>query len=99
MFRKFYGCVVLIRVQLIILLLRPTHIQTIVFEPKSLMNSWQPVTSDEIFVPLDLVMLMGIVQQPTLKCYSSSVAFLETLIFPQTMTGQIWTNYIIFTFC
>jgi len=77
---------VLIRMQLIILLLRPTHIQTIVFEPRSLMNSWQAVTSDEIFVPLDLVMLMGIVQQPTLKCYSSNAAILETLIFPQTMT-------------
>jgi hypothetical protein len=43
------------------------------------------VTSDEIFVALDLIILMGIVQQPTLKCYCSRVAFLETFIFPQTM--------------
>lgn len=77
---------ILIRMQLIILLLRPTCIQTIVFEPRSLMKSWQPVTSDEIFMALDLIMLMAIVQQPTLKCYCSRVAFLEILIFPQTMT-------------
>jgi len=50
------------------------------------MTSWQPVTSDEIFVALDLIMLIGIVQQPALKCYCSRIAFLETVIFPQTMT-------------
>ena len=89
---------VVIRMQLIILLLRPTHIPTIVFKPSSLMKSWQPVTSDEIFVALNLIMLMGIVQQPTLKCYYSRVAFLETLIFPQTMTQDRF-ELIIFTFC
>lgn len=74
---------VLIRMQLIILLLGPTCIQTIVFEPRSLMKSWQPVTSDEIFMALDLIMLMAMVQQRTLKCCCSRVAFLEILIFPQ----------------
>jgi hypothetical protein len=50
------------------------------------MRKWQPVTSDEIYVVLGLIMLMGIVQKCTLKPYSSRDAFVETLIFPQTMT-------------
>jgi len=67
---------VLIRMQLIILL-RPTRMQTILFKPRSIITSWQVMTSDEIFVALDLIILMG---------YCSRVAFLETFIFPQTMT-------------
>jgi hypothetical protein len=45
-----------------------------------------PVTSDKIYVILGLIMLMGIVQKPTQKPYFSRVAFVETPIFPQTMT-------------
>jgi len=42
--------------------------------------------SDEIHVVLGLIMLMGIVQKPTLKSYFSCDAFTEIPILPQTMT-------------
>jgi hypothetical protein len=51
------------------------------------MRSWQPVTSDEIYVVLDLIMLMDIVQNPTLKSYFRRDAFVETLTFPQDRCG------------
>jgi hypothetical protein len=50
------------------------------------MRSWQPVTSDEIFVVRRLTMSMGVVQTCTLKSYFSRDAVVETPIFPQTTT-------------
>lgn len=44
------------------------------------------MTSNEIYVVVDLKMLMGVVQTPTLKSCFSRDAFVETPIFPQTMT-------------
>jgi hypothetical protein len=42
-----------------------------VLEPRSGMKSWQPVTSDEIYVVLGLIMPLGLVQKPTQKsCFS-----------------------------
>jgi hypothetical protein len=43
-------------------------------------------TSDEKYVVLGLIMLMGTVQKPTLKSYFSWDAFAETSTFPQIMT-------------
>jgi hypothetical protein len=60
--------------------------QSTVLKHRSHMRSWQPVTSDEIYVVLGIIMLMGIVQKPMLKSYFSRNAFVETLVFPQTMT-------------
>jgi hypothetical protein len=63
-------------------------IQNSVLEPRSCIRSWQPLTSDKIYVVLGLTMLMDIVQKPTLKLYFSTNAFIETLIFPHTMTSD-----------
>jgi hypothetical protein len=59
-------------------------IQSTVLKPRSRMRSWQPVTSDELYVVPGLIMLMGIVQKPTLIYYFSRDA-----IYPQTMTQHI----------
>jgi hypothetical protein len=61
------------------------YTQSTVLKPRSHMRSWQPVTSDEIYVVLRLMMLMGIVQKSALKSYFSRDAVLETPIFPQTI--------------
>jgi hypothetical protein len=50
------------------------------------MRTWQPVTSDELYVVLHLIMLMGIMQKPILKSYFSRDPFVETPVFPHTMT-------------
>jgi hypothetical protein len=50
------------------------------------MRRWQPVTSGKLYVVSGLIMLMGIVQKPTLKSYFSRDAVIETPILPQTMT-------------
>ena len=64
-------------------------IQSTMLKPRSHMRRWQPVTSDEIYVDLGLIMLMSILQKPTLKSYFSRDAFVETLMFLQTDTRQI----------
>jgi hypothetical protein len=45
-----------------------------------------PVTGDEIYVAPGLMMLMGIVQKPTLKNYSGRDAFLESPSFLQSVS-------------
>ena len=44
------------------------------------------MTGEEIYVFMGLLMLMGIVQKPTLKSYFSKDGFLETPIFFQVMS-------------
>lgn len=58
-----------------------------VLQPRPRARKWQCVMDDKIYVFLGLPMLM--VQKSTLKSYFSRDAFLETLIFFQTMTRQI----------
>ena len=60
--------------------------QTIAFRVLCCMSSWQPVTGDEMYVTVGLIVPMGILQKPTLKSYFSRDVFVETPIFPQTMT-------------
>jgi hypothetical protein len=50
------------------------------------MRRWQPVKKVMTYVVLGLIMLMGIMQKPTLKSYFSCDAFTEIPILPQTMT-------------
>ena len=61
------------------------YIESCTLKPRSRVRNWEPVTGDEIYVVLGLLMLMGIIQKPTLKSYFSRDAFLESPIFPQTM--------------
>jgi hypothetical protein len=42
-------------------------IQSATWKPQSRVKSWTPVNSDEIYVYLGMIMLMGIIQKPTLK--------------------------------
>jgi hypothetical protein len=37
------------------------------WKPRSRVNSWMPVDNNEIYVYLDLIMLMGTVQKPSTK--------------------------------
>jgi hypothetical protein len=62
------------------------YIQKCTLKPRSRVRMWEPVTGEEIYVALGLMMLMGIVEMPTIKSYISKDPFLETPIFYQTMT-------------
>jgi hypothetical protein len=62
------------------------YIQKCTLKPRSRVRKWEPVTGEEIYVALGLMMLMGIVETPTIKSYFSKDPFLETPIFYQTMT-------------
>jgi hypothetical protein len=61
-------------------------IQGCTLKPRLCIRNSEPVTGDEIYVVLDLMMLIDIVQKPTLKSYFSRDAFLESPIFPQSMS-------------
>jgi hypothetical protein len=76
------------------------YIQKCTLKPRSHVRKWEPVTGEEIYVALGLMMLMGIVQMPTLKSYLSKDPFLETPIFYQTMTQdrfELITKFLNFT--
>jgi len=45
------------------------------------MRDWKPVTKDEMYVMLALFMLMGIIQNPTLRSYFSKNCILATPVF------------------
>jgi hypothetical protein len=60
--------------------------QVCTLKPRSCIMNWEPVMGDEIYVVLCLMMLMGIVQRTTMKSYFSGDAFLESPIFPQSMS-------------
>jgi hypothetical protein len=59
------------------------------------------VTSDEIYAIVGLIMLMSIVQKPTLKLYFSRDAFVDTTVFLQIMiqggSNMTGTNCDLFT--
>jgi hypothetical protein len=61
-------------------------IQSTMWKPRSRVKSWTPVNNDEIYVCLGIIMLMGIIQKPTLKSSFSKNPILETPIFGRTMT-------------
>jgi uncharacterized membrane protein len=46
---------------------------------------WQTVTADEIYRTLAIIMLMGVVQKPTMKNYFSRDPVIETPVFSQAM--------------
>jgi hypothetical protein len=47
----------------------------------SRMRNWKPITVDKIYVVLALIMLMGIVQKPTIRSYFSKNSVLATTIY------------------
>ncbi|KAG8237378.1 hypothetical protein J437_LFUL013013 [Ladona fulva] len=49
-------------------------------------HKWVPTTLNEIRVYLGLLMLMGIIQKPSLRMYFSRQHILETPFFPNVMT-------------
>jgi len=51
------------------------------FSKRSAVNEWQPVTGEEIFVVLAILMLMGIVQRPSLRLYLSQNQCVDHLKF------------------
>jgi hypothetical protein len=56
------------------------------WKPCSHVNSWMPVDKNEIYVYLGLIMLMRIVQKPSIKAHFSKYPILDTPIFSQTMS-------------
>lgn len=56
-----------------------------IFPRRSRDWDWQPVTVDELYLYFSLLMLMGIVQKPSVKSYYSKNSLLESPIFPSTM--------------
>jgi hypothetical protein len=56
------------------------------WKPCSRVNSWVPVDKNEIYVYLGLIMLMGIVQKPSIKACFSKNPILDTPVFSQTMS-------------
>jgi uncharacterized membrane protein len=53
---------------------------------------WKPVTEDEIYVVLALFMLMGTVQKPTLRSYSSKKSLLATPVFGCVISSGLTTQ-------
>jgi hypothetical protein len=52
-----------------------------IFSKRSRVNEWQPVTAEEIYVVLALFMLMGIVQDPSVRMYFSRNHLVATPVF------------------
>jgi hypothetical protein len=48
-------------------------VQSMTWKPRSRVKSWPPVDSDEVYVYLGMIMLMGIIQKPTLKIISARI--------------------------
>lgn len=48
--------------------------------------NWVPVTVEELYIVLGMMLLMGIVQKPSLRAYYSKNPLLDSPIFPATMS-------------
>jgi hypothetical protein len=61
-----------------------------IFSRRLRVNEWQPITSEEIYVVQALFMLMGIVQNPSLRLYFSQNQLIATQFFGSViLQGQI----------
>jgi hypothetical protein len=62
------------------------------------MRSWQAVTGDEICMVLGLIMLMDIVQKPTLNSYFSRDIFsIKTSELWESSTRYLWNPIVFYT--
>jgi hypothetical protein len=58
------------------------------FPRRSIVHAWKPTTAEEIYILLGLFMLMGIIQKPSLRSYSSTKRMIATPGFGDIITRE-----------
>jgi hypothetical protein len=64
-------------------------IQSTTWKPQSHVKKWTPVDNDEIYVYLRMIMLMGIIQKPTLEnsnCVSPAQGIFGSILYILVLT-------------